>query len=304
MLMGAHILLYSEKPELDRAFFRDVLELRSVDAGGGWLIFALPAAEAALHPTDGDGGQAHGGRELLRAGPLPHVHRSAGLHRRAGAQRRLLHRGERGALGIEDDHPASERGGDRAVPADAPDRAQPGSGLMPAYLKRPTQSIWLAVRSIAWAILLPGVVAGYVPWRFFGLSHVQLDLHTPVQVAGLLLITVGGAVLAVCIWEFAARGRGTLAPMDPPQDLVVSGLYRYVRNPMYLGVATVLLGELILTRSRGLLGFAAAWFVVVNLFVIGYEEPNLRRRFGASYDAYTGSIGRWLPTLRGSRPTG
>ncbi len=67
MLMGAHILLHSENPELDRAFFRDVLEFRSVDVGGGWLIFALPPSEAALHPTNGDGGHAHGGRELLRA---------------------------------------------------------------------------------------------------------------------------------------------------------------------------------------------------------------------------------------------
>ncbi len=78
----------------------------------------------------------------------------------------------------------------------------------------------------------------------------------------------------------------------------MAGLYRYVRNPMYLSVATILLGELLLTRSTGLLIFAAVWFVIVNLFVIGYEEPYLRRRFGASYERYVASVRRWLPRFR------
>ncbi len=78
----------------------------------------------------------------------------------------------------------------------------------------------------------------------------------------------------------------------------MAGLYRYVRNPMYLSVATILLGEFLLSRSTGLLIFAAVWIVIVNLFVIGYEEPNLRRRFGTSYEHYVASVGRWVP-----RPT-
>lgn len=137
--------------------------------------------------------------------------------------------------------------------------------------------------------------AGYVPWRFFGLAHVQLDLRNPVHILGLLAIAVGGGLLATCIWEFARSGRGTLAPVDPPRELVVRGLYRYVRNPMYLSVTVIVLGEFLLTGSRALLVYWVVWFVAVNLFVIGYEEPTLRRRFGASYERYTQEVGRWLP---------
>jgi protein-S-isoprenylcysteine O-methyltransferase Ste14 len=163
------------------------------------------------------------------------------------------------------------------------------------------ESAWLALRSLVWTLLLPGVVVGYLPWRFFGLRETQLNLGNPLHLAGLLAITLGVALLGACIWEFAHYGRGTLAPMDAAQELVVRGLYRYVRNPMYLSVATILLGELLLTRSRPLLAFAAIWFVIVNLFVIGYEEPTLRRRFGDSYQRYFESAGRWLPSVRVAR---
>lgn len=163
------------------------------------------------------------------------------------------------------------------------------------------QTFWLAVRSVAWAVLLPGLFAGYVPWRFFGLAHVQLNPLRVVHVLGLLCIGCGAVLLGACIWEFARSGRGTLAPVDPPRELVVRGLYRYVRNPMYLSVTTIVLGELLLTRSRPLFVYWAVWFIAVNLFVIGYEEPTLRRRFGAAYARYTQDVGRWLPRFR-SRP--
>lgn len=159
-------------------------------------------------------------------------------------------------------------------------------------------TIWLAVRSLAWTALLPGLFAGYFPWRFFGLGDVQLSLHNPVHLLGLVGIGLGTALLGACIWEFARTGRGTLAPVDPPRALVVRGLYRYVRNPMYLSVTVIVLGEVLLTRSRPLLVYWALWFIAVNLFVIGYEEPTLRRRFGAAYERYTQDVGRWLPRLR------
>jgi protein-S-isoprenylcysteine O-methyltransferase Ste14 len=163
------------------------------------------------------------------------------------------------------------------------------------------ESAWLAVRSLVWALLLPGLVVGYLPWRFFGLAEARLDLRDPLHLVGLLVIALGVALLGACIWGFAHYGRGTLAPMDAPRELVVRGLYRYVRNPMYLSVATILLGELLLTRSLPLLAFAASWFLIVNLFVIGYEEPTLHRRFGDSYQRYSESAGRWLPSVRAGR---
>ena len=164
-------------------------------------------------------------------------------------------------------------------------------------------SLWLALRSIAWALLLPGLFAGYVPWRFFGLAQVQLNLQNQVHILALVMIGLGAALLATCIWEFARSGRGTLAPVDPPRELVVKGLYRYVRNPMYVSVTMIVLGEVLLTGSRALLVYWAVWFVAVNLFVIGYEEPTLRRRFGASYERYTKEVGRWLPRLNRTRQT-
>lgn len=78
---------------------------------------------------------------------------------------------------------------------------------------------------------------------------------------------------------------------------MVRGLYRYVRNPMYLSVTLIVLGEVLLTRSRALLVYWVIWFAAVNLFVIGYEEPNLRRRFGESYERYTRRVGRWIPRI-------
>ena len=162
-------------------------------------------------------------------------------------------------------------------------------------------SAWLALRSVVWAILLPGLIAGYVPWRFFGLRRLRLDLLSLEQVAGLLCIAVGIALLAICIWEFARSGRGTLAPVDAPTHLVVRGSYRYVRNPMYLSVTAILLGEALLARSQSLVLYWALWFLAANLFVIGYEEPTLRRRFGQSYELYTQQAGRWLPYFKPHR---
>jgi protein-S-isoprenylcysteine O-methyltransferase Ste14 len=161
------------------------------------------------------------------------------------------------------------------------------------------RSIWssllLTIRSLLWAVLIPGVVAGYVPWRFFGLSGVRVTLVDVQQIAGLFCIGAGVALLGSCVWEFARSGRGTLAPVDPPRELVVRGLYRYVRNPMYLSVTTIIFGEALLVGSTALVVYWALWFLAANVFVIGYEEPTLRRRFGRSYELYTEQVRRWLP---------
>ena len=153
----------------------------------------------------------------------------------------------------------------------------------------------LALRSLLWTVLLPGVVAGYVPWRYFGVRSAQPRLANPVHVLGMVLIVAGVVLLAACIWEFFKRGRGTLSPVEPPRELVVQGLYRYVRNPMYLSVSAIVLGEVLITGSRDLLVYWLIFFIAANLFVMFYEEPNLRARFGESYVRYTQRVGRWLP---------
>jgi protein-S-isoprenylcysteine O-methyltransferase Ste14 len=156
-------------------------------------------------------------------------------------------------------------------------------------------TVWLAGRSLFWTLAFPGFFAGYVPWRYFGVGRVQIDPARPRHLAALTLVILASALLVACIVEFARSGRGTLSPADPPRHLVVRGLYRFVRNPMYLSVATLVLGEVLLTGSRGLAWYLAIWFLAVNVFVIGYEEPTLRRQFGPSYDEYTRRVGRWLP---------
>jgi len=153
---------------------------------------------------------------------------------------------------------------------------------------------WLAVRSLVWTLAFPGVFALWVPWRYFGFNRVPTAFG-PVTLLGLLSIAAGIALLAACIVEFARRGRGTLSPVDPPRHLVTRSAYQYVRNPMYLGVSMIILGEVMVTGSRPLAVYWLIWFICVNLFVIGYEEPNLRDRFGASYDEYTRRVGRWIP---------
>ena len=159
-------------------------------------------------------------------------------------------------------------------------------------------SVFLALRSLLWTVLLPGFFAGYVPYRYFGLAEVPFD-HTRLDhIAGLLLMGVGIALLVACIFEFARSGRGTLSPVDPPRELVVRGLYRYVRNPMYLAVLTIVLGEIVLTRSRDLAVYWLIFFVAANVFVMTFEEPMLRAQFGESYEAYTRQVRRWIPGRR------
>lgn len=155
----------------------------------------------------------------------------------------------------------------------------------------------LFLRSLMWTIAMPGLVAGYVPWAVFDVRAAHLDPRDPLELAGLVCAVAGVALLLACIVEFARIGRGTLSPVDPPRTLVVRGLYRYVRNPMYLSVSMIVLGEAAVARSIALVAYWATFFFVANLFVIFYEEPNLRRRFGASFEEYAKRVGRWVPRV-------
>jgi len=154
----------------------------------------------------------------------------------------------------------------------------------------------LLLRSIFWTILVPGTVTVYIPylivtrWR-----PTVLESWGVLQFLALIPMGVGAAILLHCIWMFAWVGRGTLAPVDAPRHLVVQVLYRYVRNPMYVGVLLILLGETLLFESVLLLEYAVGWLVVFHLWVVVYEEPTLRRQFGESYERYCRTVGRWVP---------
>lgn len=160
----------------------------------------------------------------------------------------------------------------------------------------------LALKSVLFVLLLPGTVAGYVPYRILRSAS---RLHTPPLTASslcaALLLMLGLGVLLRCVWDFAAAGRGTLAPVDPPRHLVVCGLYRFTRNPMYNGVLASLVAEAWLFRCVGLLGYAVFVLAGFHLVVVLYEERALERRFGAAYQAYRRAVPRWGFTVRGYR---
>jgi protein-S-isoprenylcysteine O-methyltransferase Ste14 len=110
----------------------------------------------------------------------------------------------------------------------------------------------------------------------------------------------GAAGFLACVVDFARSGRGTPFPLDPPKELVVSGLYRHVRNPMYIAVLNVVLGEMIVFRSGEMAVYWLSVFAGFHLFVVLYEEPTLRRKFGPTYEEYVRSVPRWVPRRRSS----
>lgn len=158
---------------------------------------------------------------------------------------------------------------------------------------------FLAFRSILFVFLIPGTVAGYVP--FLILQSSAQDVHPRASIGSGLaacLIVLGASVLLRCVWDFFAAGRGTLAPFDPPRNLVVRGLYRFTRNPMYNGVVSVLAGEAWLFRSASLWKYAAVVFILFHVTVIVYEEPTLESQFGESFRRYKRAVPRWGFTMR------
>lgn len=152
----------------------------------------------------------------------------------------------------------------------------------------------LLLRSIFFTFLFPGTVTVLIP-NFILASKQTKSVIGPTGYLGLPLILIGAFGLIWCIWQFFSEGRGTLAPVDPPKHLVVHGLYRYVRNPMYVSVVSTLLGEAIFFGSFGILIEAATVFVITHLFIVFYEEPFLKGQFGETYERYMRSVGRWIP---------
>jgi protein-S-isoprenylcysteine O-methyltransferase Ste14 len=150
-----------------------------------------------------------------------------------------------------------------------------------------------ALKTVVFTVLVPGGVAGVVP---FLLVHGRIRMAPyGLAAAGLVLIVLGAACYLRCAFDFAFTGRGTPAPIDPPRTLVAKGPYRFVRNPMYAGVLTVLLGEAVALGSISLFCYAVVVGLLFHWFVVLYEEPVLRAKFGHGYEEYLASVPRWLP---------
>ena len=142
------------------------------------------------------------------------------------------------------------------------------------------------------------IVAFLIPLGIFMATRhwVMADMGT-VRCAGLIPFTLGACVSLWCVKDFVVRGRGTPAPFDPPTRLVLLGPYRYVRNPMYVGLFLVLIGEAMLYASLFVLLYSLFLVAAAHIFVVFYEEPTLRRKFGESYEQYLRSVPRWLPRM-------
>jgi protein-S-isoprenylcysteine O-methyltransferase Ste14 len=151
------------------------------------------------------------------------------------------------------------------------------------------------LKTLLFAIFVPGTVLLLVPYLLLA-----KDVPKPAGLVNWLALgpgALGAAILLKCAWDFAVVGLGTPAPFDPPKSLVVRGPYRFVRNPMYVGVDLVLFSEALLFSSLKLLSYGLLVGAGFLLFVLTYEEPTLRKKFGASYQAYCQAVPRWIPRL-------
>ena len=151
-------------------------------------------------------------------------------------------------------------------------------------------------------VAAPCVVAGLIPWwlsRELWPPFLSLELTRAV---GAVLIVAGLPGILDSFARFAREGLGTPAPIAPTRHLVVSGLYRYVRNPMYVGVVAVIAGQAILFADWRVLLYAALIWLACHLFVVAYEEPTLSRTFGAEYEAFRAHVPRWIPQPKPWRP--
>jgi protein-S-isoprenylcysteine O-methyltransferase Ste14 len=156
--------------------------------------------------------------------------------------------------------------------------------------------MFVAFRAVTYATLFIGFLLIYLPARLIAWSgiHRPAAIEAP-QIIGVIVATAGAAFALWCVVSFVSLGKGTPAPFDPPRRLVVRGPYHFVRNPMYTGASLALGGAALFYGSLPLLGYAVVFLFAASLFVLGYEEPRLRRTFGPEYLAYCHHVGRWLP---------
>jgi protein-S-isoprenylcysteine O-methyltransferase Ste14 len=160
-------------------------------------------------------------------------------------------------------------------------------------VRRPTA----AAGSALFFALAPGVVAGLIPFWLSG-WEVRAQWWAPLRVLGAAMVVAGAAALVSAFIRFVDEGLGTPAPVAPTERLVVGGVYRYVRNPMYVAVGATIVGQALVLGRPVLLAYAALFWAVVAAFVHGYEEPTLSARYGEQYDAYRRAVPAWWPRLR------
>ena len=153
------------------------------------------------------------------------------------------------------------------------------------------------LKSLLFLILVPGLLLGYFP---YWIASTDTPLFDPgvFRHLGFLLWSISAVMMLWCFGEFTFRGRGTPAPIDPPKELVAVGLYRYVRNPMYVAGIIILIGWLIWSPSLPLILAPLIFFAATHFFVTVYEEPTLKRKFGKSYEDYLRKVPRWIPKFR------
>ena len=157
--------------------------------------------------------------------------------------------------------------------------------------------MFVLARAVTYEALFIGFLLVFLPARILSSSGIVRPSPVGVWQGAGMLVGAAGAILALtCIFTFAFVGRGTPAPFDPPRRLVVRGPYRLLRNPMYAGAGLALAGAALYYQSIALLGYAAVFLIVMQGFVVLYEEPTLRRTFGNEYEAYCRQVGRWWPT--------
>ena len=153
------------------------------------------------------------------------------------------------------------------------------------------------LKTTLFTVVVPGTVAGYIPWR---LRDGAVVATRGIEEGAAIAIIILGVViyLHTAFWGFAWTGGGTPAPIAPTKTLVVRGLHRYVRNPMYIGVALAIAGQAWLFHSRHTAIYAVCMLLITHLFVISYEEPALQKQFGEEYESYRKQVPRWTPRFR------
>ncbi|HMJ47854.1 MAG TPA: isoprenylcysteine carboxylmethyltransferase family protein [Ferruginibacter sp.] len=163
-------------------------------------------------------------------------------------------------------------------------------------MRRFDNMLSLFLRNVFFTLLQPGLVAGFIPYwilgdRWSSVFKQPFNFH---HYTGMILFVIGMVITLACIVSFAIKGCGTLSPLDPTKQLVITGLYRYSRNPMYMGVMILLIGEAIFFQSSSLVTYLLGFFLAFNIFIFIHEEPRLRKEFGQEYSNYCKKVRRWF----------